>query len=120
MLDIKHTNPDGYKDITGLELKEVENFIDACNRNNKKIWIRQVIVPGIMDNKEYMDSLVDYLRHINNIERIDFLPFHRLGREKYEKLGIPYPYEDKEDMDKNKCNELYNYFIEEYKKISEI
>lgn len=119
MLDIKHTDKDKYKDITGLDYGEVENFIDACNRNNKKIWIRQVIVPGIMDNKDYMDSLVDYLQHINNIERIDFLPFHRLGREKYIKLGIHYPYEDKQDMNKDKCNELYNYFIDKYKKISE-
>ena len=36
-------------------------------------------VPGIMDNYEYMDSLVNYLQHIHNVERVDFLPFHRLG-----------------------------------------
>ena len=63
-----------------------------------------------------MDSLVEYLKHIKNIERIDFLPFHRLGREKYIKLNIPYPYEDKDDMDKDKCNELYNYFITKFKR----
>ena len=116
MLDIKHTNKDSYKYITGLEINEVENFIDACNRNNKKMWIRQVIIPGIMDNKEYIDSLVDYLKHINNIERVDFLPFHRLGKEKYDKLGIPYPFEDKQDMDKEECDKLYNYFLEQFKK----
>ena len=63
---------------------------------------------------KYMDSLVAYLQHIHNIERVDFLPFHRLGREKYIKLGIPYPYEDKQDMDKEKCNQLYDYFKERY------
>ena len=55
-------------------MKEVEHFIDVCNEMNKKIWIRQVIVPGIMDNYEYMDRLVNYLQHIHNVERVDFLP----------------------------------------------
>ena len=116
LLDIKHTEKETYKEITGMELKEVENFINACNKNNKRIWIRQVIIPDINDNTKYMDSLVEYLKHIKNIERIDFLPFHRLGREKYIKLNIPYPYEDKDDMDKDKCNELYNYFITKFKR----
>ena len=112
LLDIKHTEKDTYKEITGKELNEVENFIEACNKANKRIWIRQVIIPDINDNKEYMKSLSNYLKHINNVERIDFLPFHRLGREKYLKLNIPYPYEDKKDMDKDKCNDLYNYFLQ--------
>lgn len=114
LLDIKHTDSQGYLDITGQPLKEVEHFIDVCNKMNKKIWIRQVIVPGIHDNYEYMDKLGQYLKHIHNIERVDFLPFHRLGREKYIKLNLTYPYEDKQDMDKEKCNQLYDYFKERY------
>ena len=114
LLDVKHTNRDGYKDITGCELEEVEHFIDACNKLEKRIWIRQVVVPGIMDNEEYLDSLVSYLKHIDNIEKIEFLPFHRLGREKYIKLNIPYPYEEKKDMDKDKCKELYEMFMSKY------
>ena len=69
-----------------------------------------------MDNYEYIDSLIEYLKHINNIERVDFLPFHRLGREKYITLGLEYPYEDKNEMDKEECNKLYKYFQEKYKK----
>ena len=115
LLDIKHTTKEGYKEITNLEIYEVEKFIEACNKLNKKIWIRQVIVPGIMDNEEYINSLVEYLKHIKNIERIDFLPYHRLGKEKYKSLNIPYPYENKEDMSKEKCNELYNLLIEKQK-----
>ncbi len=116
LLDIKHTTKDGYKDITGLEIDEVEKFIDEINKQNKPVWIRQVIVPGIMDNYEYIDSLVTYLQKINNIERVDFLPYHRLGREKYLALNIPYPYEDKNDMDKTVCDELSKYFEQQYKK----
>ena len=118
ILDIKHTDKEGYKELTGQDIKYAEDFIQALNKHNKKLWIRQVIVPGIMDNQEYMDSLLDYMDkfNINNIEKIEFLPFHRLGREKYINMGINYPYEDKLDMDKDKCNELYKYFIEKYNK----
>lgn len=116
ILDIKHTNPTNYKELTNIEIDEVEKFITELNKQNKKVWIRQVIVPDIMDNYNYIDSLITYLNKINNIERVDFLPFHRLGREKYITLGINYPYEDKKEMDKEECNKLYKYFEEHYKK----
>ncbi len=115
ILDIKHTTEEGYKNITGHEIDEVEKFIKVLNNSNKPVWIRQVIVPDITDTKEYMNSLVKYLQKIKNIERIDFLPFHRLGEEKYKVLNIDYPYKDKSDMDKTKCQELYNEFIKKYK-----
>lgn len=114
IFDVKHTNPDEYKELTNLEITESEEFIKVMNQLNKPVWIRQVIVPGIMDNYEYIDNLIKYLSKIKNIERIDFLPFHRLGREKYISLGLKYPYEEKDDMDKTKTNELYQYFIEKY------
>ena len=116
ILDIKHTSPIGYKELTGVELKEVERFICKLNEYNKKVWIRQVIIPGVTDNIEYIKSLSDYIKKINNIEKIEFLPYHRLGREKYISMGIPYPYEDKKDMDKERCNELYQYFLSINKK----
>ena len=116
LLDIKHTTNNGYKDITGLNIKETEKFIEELNKQEKKVWIRQVIIPGITDNKEYIDSLIKYLNKIKNIERVDFLPFHRLGREKYLAMNLQYPYEEKEEMDKEECNKLYNYFEKNYKK----
>lgn len=117
LLDIKHTEPKEYQEITGRKMEEIEHFIEALNHSNKKVWIRQVIIPDITDTKEYIDNLVNYLTKIKNIERVDFLPFHRLGREKYLSLGIPYPYEDKNEMDKEKCNRLYKYFLEKQKEL---
>jgi pyruvate formate lyase activating enzyme len=115
LLDIKHTDKEGYKNITGREMKEINDFIKSLNKSNKKVWIRQVIVPGIMDNEKYIDSLIKYLKQIKNIEKIDFLPYHKLGREKYIKLGTPYPYENKKEMDKEKCQKLFKYFQTNYK-----
>lgn len=116
ILDIKHTQKKEYKMITGQDMNEIENFINALNKANKKVWIRQVIIPGMTDNEEYIDSLIKYINKIKNIEKIDFLPYHKLGREKYIKLGIPYPYENKPEMDKEKCEKLYKLFLKKYEK----
>lgn len=114
LLDVKHTDPVKYFELTGLEMKECFNFIEAVNKMNKKVWIRQVIVPGLMDNLDYIKSLVEFLKPIKNIERVDFLPFHKMGSEKYKKLGIPFPYESLEEMDKEKCQDLYLEFMKMY------
>lgn len=118
LLDIKHTEPKMYKEITGSSIDEVENFIPQLNESNKPVWIRQVIIPDITDNEEYTSSLAQYLTKIKNIERIDFLPFHRLGEEKYIALKIDYPYKEKNDMDKIKCQILYENFIKKYNAIN--
>ena len=86
------------------------------NKNECKVWIRQVIVPDLMDNENYLKDLATFLKKINNIERINFLPYHKLGDEKYEKLGINNPYKDKIAMDKDKCEQLYQKFLEIYDK----
>ena len=111
ILDIKHAEKEGYKKITGQEITESEKFIEALNKNNKKVWIRQVVVPTIMDNMDYLVKLKKYLKKINNIEKIEFLPYHKLGFEKYETLGIDYPCKNINEMDKDKCQELYETFI---------
>ena len=116
ILDIKHVENDNYLNITGQNMQEVEEFIKEVNAQNKTVWIRQVVIPNITDTEEYIEKLIEYLKRINNIEKIEFLPFHRLGREKYIKLNIDYPYEEKNDMDKEKCNKLYELFISKYKK----
>ena len=67
-----------------------EQKVDAINKLNKKFWVRQVVVPGIMDNEEYLYSLKEFLdKNINYIEKIEFLPYHKLGEEKFKKLNIP-------------------------------
>jgi len=112
IFDVKHTTVRGFKKVTQVNSNEQEKFIEIANKLNKSFWIRQVIVPGIMDCEEYLYSLKDYIKQIKNIEKIEFLPYHKLGREKYLKLGIPYPCENIPEMDKEKCNKLYNRFIE--------
>lgn len=116
LLDIKHVETKQYKELTGMDIAESLEFINVLNKFNIPVWIRQVIVPGLMDNEEYLVKLAKFLKNIKNVERIDFLPYHKLGDEKYEKLGINNPYKDKQAMNKDECIKLYEKFLEIYKR----
>ena len=84
-------------------------FLKLCRRLNKRLWIRQVIVPGINDNEEYIRKLKKFLEDYN-VEKVEFLPYTTIGVPKYEKLGIPYRLNDTKAMDKLKCEELYKLY----------
>lgn len=111
ILDIKHLSDSSYQDLVGRDMSEFNEFVSHLKKANKDVWIRQVVVPGIHDNKEYMDALVEYLKTIPNIKKIEFLPFHKMGDEKYEKLGIVNHFKDVKEMDKTLCQELYDTYI---------
>lgn len=106
ILDIKATNNTLYKKITGHSIDKVEKFIDICNKLNKKMWLRQVIVPGINDNEESILELKKYIKKINNVEKVELIPYHTYGEDKYKKLDLKYPLESVEPMNETKLNKL--------------
>ncbi len=110
ILDIKHTAPSGYEHLTGYKMDEVENFIKHLNNSSCKVWLRQVIVPGLTNQKAYIDSLKAYIKKINNVTKVEFLPFHHLGFSKYIDLNIKNPLKDTPEMAKEACEKLYAYF----------
>ena len=114
LLDIKHTDKDKYIDLTSHRINDSLKFIDALNNSKVEVWIRQVIVPNFNDTEEYIDSLVDFIKKIKNVTRVDFLPYHKFGDSKYVELGIDNPYKNKVPMDKCRCDKLYDKFIEKY------
>ena len=110
LLDIKHINEDDYLNLTGQTMSEFYKFLNEINNFNTRVWIRQVIIPDVNDNLEYINSLAQFLKQIKNIDKIEFLPYHKLGDEKYQKLNLNNPYSDKQAMDKEKCEDLYDKF----------
>lgn len=116
LLDIKGITKEGFIDITQRDMfDKFMEFVDALNESGKEVWIRQVIIPGVNDSIEYIKDLSRFIKtNIKNVTRVDFLPYHKLGLEKYEKLGIESPYKDKEAMDKVKCDELHNEFMKDF------
>lgn len=111
IFDIKATEEELYKYITGANINKSLEFLDYCQKINKKMWLRQVIIPGINDNIEYINKLKEFIKPLKNIEKIELLPYHQLGVSKYKQLGIPYKLEKTKAMDKNKCDELYKVLI---------
>lgn len=104
LLDIKCINDDICTWLTGhsnkLEL-EFARYISNCG---KRLWIRQVLVPGITDKESDLVLLRDFLKTIN-VEKFEFLGYHDLGKYKWEKLGLKYELENtpiatKDDLDR--------------------
>ena len=108
IFDIKGTNKENYKNMTNFDINNANEFLNLCQNMQKKMWLRVVIVPGINDNKEYIEELIKYIKPLKNIEKIEFLPYHTLGVHKYKELNINYSLDNVPNMDKNKCKELEN------------
>ncbi|MFV0249855.1 MAG: pyruvate formate-lyase-activating protein [Bacilli bacterium] len=106
MFDIKGINSEDYKYITGSNIERSLLFLNECQKQNKKLWIRYVIVPDFNDTKEYILKFKDYISKIQYLEKVEFLPYHTLGLFKYKELGIPYRLKNTKSMDKEKCNEF--------------
>ena len=65
-----------------------------------------MVVPGITDSREHLIKLSKIIKRINNVEKIELLPYHTMAVDKYKKLGIPYRLAEKEPMDKRETKEL--------------
>lgn len=109
ILDVKELNPDKYKNLVGKEIDKFSKFLKACQEKNKKMWFRQVIVPGYNDTKESVLALKEFADKFSNIEKIELLPYHTMAIKKYKELGIPYRLSEVPAMDKKKCKDLEKY-----------
>lgn len=109
ILDVKAIDPMEYKKLTGLDIDHFNKFLEFCISQNKKLWLRQVIVPGINDNKEHIKKLKDFAKKITNVEKVELLPYHTMGESKYKEMNIPYRLAGTPAMDKDECKKLEAY-----------
>ncbi len=100
MLDIKHINSTEHKKLTAHNNENIIEFAKYLDRNNVPVWIRHVVVPTITDNENYLFELGQFIGALHNVEVLDVLPYHTMGKVKYEGLGIDYPLEGIEDATK--------------------
>ena len=94
LLDIKHINNEKCIDLTGLSNNNNLEFAKYLSNINKKMWIRQVIVPGYTDDKYDLYELKKFINSLNSVEKVELLPYHNMGKYKWEKLGEKYPLEN--------------------------
>ncbi len=90
LLDIKSYNPNVFSNLTGVPLDPTLAFANHLNDRKIPVWIRYVLVPNLTDDLEDIENLAKFLTTLSNVERIDILPFHKMGEYKWEKLGYAY------------------------------
>ena len=101
LLDIKHIDDEKCKKLVGVSNKRELEFAQYLSENNIKIWIRQVLVPGYTDDEEDLQRLKKFIKSLKTVENVQVLPYHSMGKFKWEKLGNKYELEDVRDANQD-------------------
>lgn len=96
LLDIKSFDPATYRKITSVELEPTLILARYLSEINKPTWIRFVLVPGLSSDPHNVEGLADFVASLKNIEKLEVLPFHKMGEYKWENLGYDYQLKDTE------------------------
>lgn len=107
LLDIKHIDDEKCKKLVGVSNKRELEFAQYLSDNNIKVWIRQVLVPGYTDDEQDLLKLKKFIESLKTVENVQILPYHNMGKYKWEKLGAKYELEDvrqanQDDVDRAK------------------
>lgn len=94
LLDIKCINDEKAINLTGVSNKKELEFARYLSSINKPMWIRQVLVPGYTDDEQDLLKLKDFISTLKSVEKVEILPYHDLGKFKWEQLGEIYPLEN--------------------------
>lgn len=109
LMDVKSLSEGTHKKLTGVNRNLVVPFFEYIRTIDIKVWLRYVYVPGYTDSEKNMLDLVDFINSFNNIERLDILPYHNFGKEKWENLGYKYPLSDLVLPNKKNIDAFRNY-----------
>ena len=94
LLDIKCINDEKAINLTGVSNKKELEFARYLSNINKTMWIRQVLVPGYTDDEQDLIKLREFISTLKSVEKVEILPYHDLGKFKWEQLGEVYPLEN--------------------------
>lgn len=110
LLDIKSADPEIFRELTGADLSRSLATLDFCEKNGKAVWIRHVLVPGITAEKTHLEKLAELLKQYRCIQRIELLAYHKMGAEKWQKLGIPDPLASTGELTEPERNAALDFF----------
>ena len=100
MLDVKHIDEEEHKKLTGHSNKNILAFAKYLDKEEIPVWIRHVVVPGITFRRKPLERLGEFLGELHNVKALDVLPYHDLGKVKYEGLKMEYPLSETKPLDK--------------------
>lgn len=93
LLDIKTTDDQLHPRLTGHTRQHNHQFMQHLQTIGKPTWVRHVVTPGLNDDDSHLHAVAEYVAGYSVVERVEILPYHTLGKAKYDKLGLPYPLE---------------------------
>jgi len=96
LLGIKTWDPERHRRLTGMDISATLEFARRLAAYGRPVWIRFVLVPGLTDDLEDIAKIAEFAASLGNVERVDVLPFHQMGRYKWKNLGIEYKLQDVE------------------------
>ena len=91
LVDIKHIDDEQHKLLTGQTNKNILDMARYLSEIGKPVWIRHVLVPERSDNDEYLKKLYSFIKTLNNVKKVEVLPYHTFGEYKWKELGYEYP-----------------------------
>ena len=91
LVDIKHIDDEQHKLLTGHTNKNILDMARYLSEIGKPVWIRHVLVPERSDKDEYLKELYEFIKTLNNVEKVEVLPYHTFGEYKWKELGYDYP-----------------------------
>ena len=94
ILDLKTWDPERHRHLTGMDNAPTLEFARRLSRNKKPLWIRFVLVPGLTDDVGDIAQIAKFSASLGNVERVDVLPFHQMGRFKWKELNLNYALND--------------------------
>ena len=96
MLGIKQWDPVRHKDLVGQDIDHTLTLARRLAALKRPMWIRFVLVPGLTDDMKDIDGIAEFAASLGNVERVEVLPFHQMGKYKWERLGLDYTLADTE------------------------
>jgi pyruvate formate lyase activating enzyme len=90
MLGIKAWDPARHRRLTGMDIEPTLEFASRLAAQRRKIWIRFVLVPGLTDDRDEVTNIARFAASLGTVDRVEVLPFHQMGRFKWERLGLSY------------------------------
>lgn len=115
MLDIKHIDAEKHRELTAHSNERILDFARYLDKKGIPVWIRHVVVPGITLYKEYLERLGKFMATLSNVKALDVLPYHSMGKVKYENLHMEYPLKDTREATKKEAVAAKSIILAAYK-----
>ena len=94
LFDLKQIDDAKHRELTGRTNRNILDCARYLSDIGKPIWVRHVLVPGVTDNDDDLHALRAFIDSLQNVKRVEVLPYHAMGTYKWEQLGIPYTLKD--------------------------